>query len=385
MNGKSVRYAQWLLWLSVIVVATLVLRSSRDHIEQAHAAYVYILIVLGATAGGERWLGILMALLGFLSINYFFQSPFDSLMVSGPLDLLALTAFLATALVANHLLFKARTEAEKARRHAAEVEHLSAEVRQAEALRESNRMKDVLLASVSHDLRTPLTTIRALAQDIESGGARARAHAGVIVEQSDRLGKMVADVLDLSRLRAGAFTMNPEVNTAEDLVGAAVRQFSGVADVTRIEAVIDYTKPALVGTFDFVHSLRVLTNLVENALRYSPPNTQVTVSVTESNGVLSFKVADRGSGVQKSERFRIFEPFYRRTGAPADSGAAGLGLSIARQLAEAQGGTVTYAERPGGGSLFTFEVPASGNGGVEELFTARTSSHAQSQSTLPAG
>lgn len=367
MNQKTVSYVEWALWLSVTVVATIVMRSSRGQIEQAHAAFVYILIVLGATAGGERWLGVVVALLGFLSINYFFQPPFDTLTVSQPLDLLALVAFLATALVANHLLTRAQTEAERARRHAEEIEHLSAEVRHAEALREANRMKDVLLASVSHDLRTPLTTIRALAQDIQSDGVSARSQAGIIVEQADRLGKMVADVLDLSRLRAGAFTMNPEVNTAEDLLGAAVRQFSGVPDAGRIVTVIDYTRPALLGTFDFVQSLRVLTNLIENALRHSPWSTAVTVSVEEAGSSLSFQIADRGPGVPQSEQQQIFEPFYRPSSASADAGAAGLGLSIAKRIAESQGGTVSYADRPGGGSVFTFKVPAAAQEMVETL------------------
>jgi two-component system sensor histidine kinase KdpD len=366
MTQRTIRYIEWAFWLSVIVVATVVMRSSRGRIEQ-DAAFVYILIVLGATAGGERWLGIIVALLGFLSINYFFQPPFDTLTVSGPLDLLALAAFLTTALVANHLLTRARTEAERARRHAEEIEHLSAEIRHAEALREANRMKDILLASVSHDLRTPLTTIRALAQDIQTDGSRARTQAGVIVEQADRLGKMVADVLDLSRLRAGAFTMNPEVNTAEDLLGAAVRQFSGVPDANRIETVIDYSKPALLGTFDFVQSLRVLTNLIENALRHSPRSTAVTVSVAQIGSNLSFQIADKGPGVPPSEQQRIFEPFYRPNGAAADAGAAGLGLSIAKRLAESQGGSVFYADRPGGGSVFTFEVPAAAQELVETL------------------
>jgi K+-sensing histidine kinase KdpD len=355
------------LWLTVVAVATFVMRGSRGQIEQAHAAFVYILLVLGATAGGERWLGIVVALLGFLFINYFFQPPFDTLSVSAPLDLLALVSFLATALVANHLLTRARTEAERAKRHAEEIEHLSAEVRHTEALREANRMKDVLLASVSHDLRTPLTTIRALAQDIQTDGSRARTHAGVIVEQADRLGKMVADVLDLSRLRAGAFTMNPEINTAEDLLGAAMRQFSGVPDAGRIVTVIDYTKPALLGTFDFVQSLRVLTNLIENALRHSPSSAAVTVSVAETGSGLSFQIADRGPGVPLSEQQRIFEPFYRPSSASADAGAAGLGLSIAKRLAESQGGSVSYADRPGGGGVFTFEVPAAAQELVETL------------------
>lgn len=333
------------------------MRHARPNLEQAHAAFVYILIVLGAAAGGEQALGILVAVLGFLSINYFFQPPFDTLMVGEPSDLLALVAFLATALVANSLLAQARAEAERARRHALEIEQLSEEVRHAEALREASRLKDILLASVSHDLRTPLTAIRALAQDIAADGSGATARAEIILGQADRLNKMVADVLDLSRLKAGAITMNTEVNTAEDLLGATVRQFSGVPDAARIETIIDYSQPALVGTFDFVQSLRVMTNLVDNALRCSR-NARVTISVTQVNGSLSFQVADRGPGVPASERERIFDVFYRPTGAAADSGAAGLGLSIARQLAEGQGGSVRYAERPGGGSIFTFSLPA---------------------------
>jgi two-component system sensor histidine kinase KdpD len=351
------RQVEWGLWLGILILSSLVMRSARPNIEQAHASFVYILIVLGAAASGEQWLGILMAGLGLLAINYFFQPPFDTLTVGEPSDLLALIAFLATALVANTLLARARAEAERARKHAAEVQALSEEVRHAEALREASRLKDILMASVSHDLRTPLTAIRALAQDIAADDSGATARAEVIVGQADRLGKMVADVLDLSRLKGGAFTMNAEVNTAEDLLGATLRQFSGVSDASRIETVIDYTQPALIGTFDFVQALRVMTNLVDNALRCSR-ETSVTISVTQVNGSLSFEVADRGPGVPPSERERIFEAFYRPSGARADGGAAGLGLSIARQLAEAQGGSVRYQAREGGGSLFTFELPA---------------------------
>jgi two-component system sensor histidine kinase KdpD len=356
VTAKAIKYIDWALWCVMLVVSTIVMRGARPNIEQAHAAFVYILIVLGATAGGERSLGIFVAFAGLFAINYFFQPPFDTLTVNEPLDVLALVSFLSTALVANYLLAKARAEAERARKHAEEIESLSAEVRHAEALREASGLKDILLASVSHDLRTPLTAIRALAQDITVDGSRAHAHAEIIVGQADRLGKMVADVLDLSRLTAGAFTMNVEVNTAEDLLGATIRQFSGVPDAKRIETVIDYSQPALLGTFDFVQSLRVMTNLVDNALRCSR-EAPVTITVTQSNGSLSMHVADRGPGVPVAERERIFDSFYRPNGAPADSRASGLGLSIARRLAEAQGGRVSYADRPGGGSVFTFEIP----------------------------
>ena len=366
MKLRSKRYMEWLLWLGLTAISTYLMLGARGNIEQAHAALVYILLVLGATAGGERWLGGVVALLGFLSINYFFQPPFYTLSVNGLPDMIALGAFLAVALAANHLLTRAHREAETARRHAAEVEQLSREASEARASSEADRVKNILLTSVSHDLRTPLTAIRALAQDIAVGGSNARSHAAVIVEQTDRLAKMVADVLDLSRLRAGAFTMNAELNTAEDLLGAVMRQFSGVPDARRIETVIDYTRPALLGTFDFVHSLRVLTNLIDNALRCSPVGAAITVTATETEGRLIFEVADRGPGIAVAEQRRIFEPFYRPSSSRADVGAAGLGLSIARRLAEAQGGTVIYRDRAGGGSVFIFELPAAASEEVVE-------------------
>jgi len=232
---------------------------------------------------------------------------------------------------------------------------LVAKAEHAEALREADRLKDVVLASVSHDLRTPLTTIKALAQENAVRGDR---NALAIEEQADRLGHLVADLLDLSRLKGGAMPVHLELNTAEDLVGAALRQMAGVLKDRPVETNVDFTEPALAGRFDFVQSLRVLGNLLGNAVRYTPPGSPVELSVHREGGALVFAVADRGPGVPVAERDRIFEPFYRPAGAPADGGGAGLGLAIARRLAELQGGTLEYAPRSGGGSRFVLRLPA---------------------------
>ena len=229
------------------------------------------------------------------------------------------------------------------------------EAAHAETLREANRAKDQILASVSHDLRTPLTTIKVLAQGAE---ARGDPSAPAIVEQADRLARMVRDLLDLSRLRAGSSSVTPELNTADDLIGAALRQAQGILDGRTLTPDIDLESPVLVGTFDFVHTLRVLGNLIENAIRHSPPGGDVELGVRRDGAELVFVVADRGVGVPSSEEGRIFDAFYRPTGATPDTGHAGLGLSIARTLAELQGGTLTYAIREGGGSQFTLRLPA---------------------------
>jgi two-component system sensor histidine kinase KdpD len=230
------------------------------------------------------------------------------------------------------------------------------EAEHAAALREADRMKDNLLASVSHDLRTPLTTIKALAQTAALRGDTA---AAAIEEQADRLTRLVADLLDLSRMKGDAFRAAPEINTAEDLIGAAQRQAQGLlSDGRTIRSVIDLDSPALVGRFDFTHSLRIIGNLLENALRYTPPRGSVELGVRRDGDTLLFTVADRGPGIPAAEVERIFHPFYRRADAAPDVGRAGLGLSIARRLAEIQEGSLRYEPRPGGGSVFVLRLPA---------------------------
>jgi two-component system sensor histidine kinase KdpD len=232
------------------------------------------------------------------------------------------------------------------------------------ALLEANRTKDKILASVSHDLRTPLTTIKVLAQRIE---ARGDASAGAIVEQADRLARMVADLLELSRLRAGRYEQGRELNTAEDVIGAALRRAQGVLGDRTIVPHIDLDSPALVGEFDFVDTLRIIGNLLDNAIRHSPPCGVIDLGASRENGWLAFTVSDCGPGVAPAERERIFDAFYRPTTALPDSGHAGLGLSIAKALAEVQGGTLEYGERAGGGSEFVLRLPAAevsdGDGG----------------------
>ena len=247
---------------------------------------------------------------------------------------------------------------------------LVADAERAEAFRQADRLKSALIAGLSHDLRTPLTTIKAVAHALRERG---HADAAVIEEEADRLNRLVADLLDLSRLNAGAMPMRLELNAAEDLIGAALRQVGPTIGSRRV--VVSGPRPALgaatsdasdvsdpsviVGRFDFVQSLRALVNLIENADKYSPPDEPIELTVARSNGEVQFVVADRGPGVEPAERDRIFEPFYRAPGASPDVGGAGLGLAIARRLAAEQGGDVRYEPRRGGGSVFRLVLPAS--------------------------
>jgi two-component system sensor histidine kinase KdpD len=279
-------------------------------------------------------------------------------MVAKPFDWIVLGAFLLTSFVAAEAFEKARREAQIAADRMREIDQLA---QKADALREAALLKDAVISAVSHDLRTPLTTIKALAAEIRSDGDE---RAMTIEEEADRLNSMVADLLDIGRINSGAMTLQPEPNEAEDLVGAALQRVQGTAGGRQILVSLEPGEPLLIGRFDFTHTLRALVNLIENAIKYSPPTEAVELRVRRDNDWLEFSVLDRGEGIARSECEKIFEPFYRAPGFPPDIGGAGLGLSIGRALAIAQHGSLTYAPREGGGSVFSLRMPAID---VEEL------------------
>ncbi|MDQ2890745.1 MAG: DUF4118 domain-containing protein [Gemmatimonadota bacterium] len=243
----------------------------------------------------------------------------------------------------------------------AERVRLTADASRAEAFREADHLKNALLAAVSHDLRTPLTTMKALAHTIvERGADPGDVAATSIEEEVDRLTALVTDLLDLSRLTGGAIQFSPAINTADDLVGAALQRTAGIVSGRELRVYTDdggNNETVLAAQFDFVHSLRVLVNLIENAVKYSPQSSVVEVHVSCEADKLLISVLDRGLGVPVSERARIFEPFYRAPHLPADTRGAGLGLAIARGLATGQGGELRYEPRDGGGSRFVFVLP----------------------------
>jgi two-component system sensor histidine kinase KdpD len=231
---------------------------------------------------------------------------------------------------------------------------LVADAQHTEALRQADKLKDALVASVSHDLRTPLTTIKALAHDLSGGGDE---RAVIIEQEADRLNQFVANLLDLSRIQAGSWGASPEANEAEDLVGAALQRVTGPLGSRTVTVFLDPSNPILIGRFDFTATLRALVNLLDNAIKYAPAASPIELSVRRDGDMIAFAVSDLGPGVPASEIERVFEPFYRPPGTPPDIGGAGLGLSIARGLMEAQGGSLRYTPRPGGGSVFTLRVP----------------------------
>ncbi|MBK8648607.1 MAG: hypothetical protein IPN16_19095 [Gemmatimonadetes bacterium] len=180
----------------------------------------------------------------------------------------------------------------------------------------------------------------------------------MIEQEADRLNAFVADMLDMSRLASGRFPMEPTIVPVDELVSAVLQQVEGSFGARPIRVQLPSDDAFPLARFDLTHSARILVNLLENARKYAPGETPVDLTVQRDGAMMRISVADRGPGVPPDERERIFDALYRPATARPDVGSAGLGLAIARGLAESQGGTLTYAAREGGGSVFTLSLPA---------------------------
>jgi two-component system sensor histidine kinase KdpD len=237
-------------------------------------------------------------------------------------------------------------------------ERLASEALEAEALRRADAIKTAVLRSVSHDLRTPLmaisTSAGALASDDLAIDDEDRAELlSTILAASERLDRLVANLLDLSRLQAGAAEPHRHPVTVDELVAGALDELGPAGQA--VEVSLPDVPASLV--VDAHQVQRALVNLVENALKYSPPGDPVRVQVTDSTSEAAIRVIDHGPGVAPAERDRIFEPFQR--GERSDRPGAGLGLAIARGFAEANGGSLEVESRAGQGATFVLRFPVS--------------------------
>jgi two-component system, OmpR family, sensor histidine kinase KdpD len=222
---------------------------------------------------------------------------------------------------------------------------LEAEALEAETLRRSDVVKTALLRAVSHDLRSPLTAIVASAEALASDEIRLEADdqaalVAAIREEAARLDRVVANLLDVSRLEAGAVESHPELWSVDELVGQALDAVG--ADPDRIVVDLDPHSPPV--RVDAGQIERVLANLIENALRFSPAGSPVVVRAEHGATELRIHVVDRGPGITAADRASIFQPFRRGEG-----GGSGLGLAIARGFTEANGGRLWTQDDPIGG------------------------------------
>ena len=236
---------------------------------------------------------------------------------------------------------------------------VGAQAATAAALAEANELRSALLQAVSHDLRTPLAGIKASASslrqpDIEWSDADRDEFLRTIEDETDRLSALVGNLLDMSRIHAGAVAAAPRAVGLEEVVPAAVAGLGPRGDAVEVD--VAETIPSVVA--DPVLLERVVANLVENAVAHSPDSAPVRVEAGEVGGRVLIRVVDRGPGIDPAERERVFQPFQRLHDSPSHGAGVGLGLAVARGFTHAMGGHLTIDDTPGGGTTMVVELEA---------------------------
>jgi two-component system sensor histidine kinase KdpD len=458
------------LWLVLVVgiaapaaaVGLALLIGSRN-LAAATSLALLAVVVAGAVAG--RGSGILASFVSFLGLNFFFTEPHHTLAVRHASDVVALIAFLLSALIVGALVSRVREERSRAEQRATEAQLLkntterfissepfgrildglaqalldlfglaNAEiatpsgvgratagdegttpghaisvpletrsgsygaltatraageepfsspelslmrtlaaqtalaieraaldgvVREAKLEVEANALRAALFSSVTHDLRTPLSSIKASASGLLAEGAHysdeeRRDVLRTVVEEADHLNLIVGNLLDLARMRAGALTPSTQPILIDEVIGSVLQRMRRSLERVEVRTTIRPELPAVEA--DPVQIGQVLSNLIENAIRFSPPGTEVHITAARWRSAIQVRVTDHGPGIPEADRERVFEEFYRHD-AGVGKGGTGLGLAIARAIVVAHGGTIRAEAAPGGGTAVTFELP----------------------------
>jgi len=315
------------------------------------AALVYVVVVV-LTALGGYWAGAVGAVIAYLNMNYWFIAKYGSFTFEKPDDFVTLLVFALAAGAAGFTV--ARVNA--LRHQAEEHERAAFDARLDAAVNES---RAGFLAAMTHNLRTPLASIKASVETLEDptaaldDGTRAQL-LSTAHEETERLERLVTKVLELSRIHAGAIQPRREPTDVGEVTRGAVRRLRYLAARDRVR--LGVADDAVVAIVDPDMIELVLVVLLENALRVAPAGTDVSVEVGRIGDACEIRVIDRGPGVAPEYREKIFEEFVRVEGAP-DSTGSGLGLAIARALVVAHGGTIRVTDTTGGGATFVVIIP----------------------------
>jgi two-component system sensor histidine kinase KdpD len=229
----------------------------------------------------------------------------------------------------------------------------------AEAAREGEQLRSALLDSITHDLRTPLTSIKAsvtsLLSQPQAPESNRRELLTIIDEEADRLNQLVGDAAEMARLDAGEFELKLERHSIDEIVSAAIEQCRPFLAARPVNIHVDAALPPV--RADFSRIKDVLVRLLENANAYSTAGTPITVSAEVSDGSLVTSVADQGPGIEDMEVGLIFDKFYRGKDQRFQVQGTGMGLPIAKAIVEAHGGSIGVTSQLGHGSVFYFSLP----------------------------
>lgn len=376
---KSGGFLPYLMAAGGVATVVAVLAPFNDDINSTVIALALLLVVLiTATVFGSRP-ALFASLLGTLSFNFFFLPPFYTLTISDSQNWIAFGAFVATALIAGQLSSYARRRAEESETRQKEIERLYVELQNAfekasetEALRRSEKFKSALLDAVTHDLRTPLTSIKASAttlledfneksseETLQLDDEARREFLEIINEESDRLNKFIGGMVNLAKVQAGELHLQKRWSEIKEIINDAIERAKIRLDSYHILIELERDLPVVL--IDAASITEVLYTLLDNAAKYSPDASKIRISVRRRAGQkIEIAVEDMGRGIPVEMREKIFDKFFRADGNAEHTASSGLGLglAIARGIVESQDGQIWVEDGSDGFvTRFAFQIP----------------------------
>lgn len=392
LSGKS--WTGYLVAIVAVGAGTSILKLFSGHINATTVALALLLIVLFVAMLWGARPAVAASLLGVFCFNFFFLPPFGTLIVEASDNWVALIAFLITAVTVGQLSANAKRHTEEANAALTEIERLYEELRSAferashaEALKQSEKLKSALLDAVTHDIRTPLTSIKASVstlldeftatrhdeQPVTLDRETRREMLEVIDEECDRLNRFVESLVELARIEAGEMHLRRRLGAVDEIVIGALNRAESLTRGHLVQTQIEVEIPVV--RVDPRAVSEVLFTLVDNAAKYSPAGTTVLVSAKRSTeDSIQIAVEDQGKPIPYELRERVFDKFFRATrdGDTSDSfqpRGTGMGLAIAKGIVEAHGGSIWIEDGQSGfGTRVVFRLPiGEAEGALEAL------------------
>jgi len=355
--------------IAAIGAATAVMLLFRERVNATSVTLIYLLTVVILASVFERWAAITASIVSSLLLNFFFIEPYYTLTISEPQNLVSFFVFLAVAIAVGHLSATSNRRRAEAERLYKEIEEAFERSSEAEGIKRSEKLKSALLDAVTHDFRTPLTSIKAsvtmLIQENEfgKGSSKLDRHGradllNVIDEETDRLNTFVESMVELARFQSGSAALKLSLVTAEEIIVKTAKRAKEIQRSHQLVSNIASDLPHL--SLDPRFIVEAIFNLIDNAATYSPPNTTIEITAKKNNGNIRFSVEDEGPGIPVAERESVFKKFYRSQ-AKAGQHGMGMGLAIVRGIIEAHGGEI-WVESGKKGARFVFDLPIDTDG-----------------------
>ena len=360
LPARKRRLLPYVLALCCVGASTLVALFIEPYASLEDEMMIYLLGDILAALRFELKVSVFAAVASVLACDYIFVPPRMAFAWTDAKKTLTFLAMIAASAVISGLSERLRHQEKVATKASIERTELAQAAQRAQLDADAERLRSSLLSAVSHDLKTPLASIIASGTTLleHQGTLDAGASRGLVstmVREGERLGKLLQNLLSMSRLESPSIQLRRTPEALEDIVATALSRLNGALALRQVTVDVPADLPYVLAEPALIE--QVLLNLLENALRYTPPTSSIEIAAQAGEGVIRLQVSDTGPGIAEAEREKVFQEFFRGSQARKGDGGFGLGLSICRAVVRAHGGKIAIGERPGGGALVELTLP----------------------------